>query len=164
MALNDWQCQLSHLNLDPLPIYVSRLVPTSPSFVPPPAPCALPVQRVNSPLALCTPQLKSSSSKLQPRFGGAGVVGLATYYYVYLDGSATSFSTTSPTPATKPRFEKSALDSDRLLAVSKAPPRTKAEGNRAVQLQHVALRPRAAWRRRGALTYHLARGRARVWR
>ncbi|KAN0132123.1 hypothetical protein V8E53_010042 [Lactarius tabidus] len=72
--------------------------PTSPSFVPPPAPCALPVQRVNSPLALCTPQLKSSSSKLQPRFGGAGIVGLATYYYVYLDGSARP----SPPPPLRP--------------------------------------------------------------
>jgi cytochrome-b5 reductase len=56
---------------------------------------------------------KSSSSNLPLYFGGAGVVGLATY--VYLGGSAASFSTTSATTTTKPKPEKSALDPERFL-------------------------------------------------
>ena len=53
---------------------------------------------------------KPSSSNLPLYFGGAGLVGLATY--VYLGGSAASFSTTP----TKPQPEKkSALDPERFL-------------------------------------------------
>ncbi|KAN0129990.1 ferredoxin reductase-like protein [Lactarius tabidus] len=56
---------------------------------------------------------KSSSSNLPLYFGGAGIVGLATY--VYLGGSAASFSTTSTVPTTKSKSEKSALDPERFL-------------------------------------------------
>jgi hypothetical protein len=42
----------------------------------------------------------SSSSNLHLYLGGAGMVGLVTYVYLY--GSAALFSTTSMTPATKP--------------------------------------------------------------
>ncbi|KAN0129996.1 ferredoxin reductase-like protein [Lactarius tabidus] len=56
---------------------------------------------------------KSSSSNLPLYFGGAGIVGLATY--VYLGGSAASFSTTSTVPTTKSKPEKSSLDPERFL-------------------------------------------------
>ena len=56
---------------------------------------------------------KKSSSNLPLYFGGAGIVGLATY--VYLGGSAAPFSTASATPAAKPKPEKSALDPGRFL-------------------------------------------------
>ena len=58
------------------------------------------------------PTKSSSSSSLPLFFGGAGIVGLATY--LYLGGSAASFSTASPA-AQKPKPTKSALDPERFL-------------------------------------------------
>ena len=70
------------------------------------------------PFSISTPgPTKPSSSNLPLYFGGAGLVGLATY--VYLGGSAASFSTTTATTTTsttKPKAEKKpALDPERFL-------------------------------------------------
>jgi hypothetical protein len=53
------------------------------------------------------------TSDLMLYLGGPGIVGLVTY--VYLCGSAVSFSTNFPVPVTKPRPEKSAPDPGRFL-------------------------------------------------
>ena len=70
------------------------------------------------PFSTSTPgHTKPPSSNLPLYFGGAGLVGLATY--VYLGGSAASFSTTTATTntsTTKPKAEKKpALDPERFL-------------------------------------------------
>jgi cytochrome-b5 reductase len=60
-----------------------------------------------------TKSSSSSSSNLPLFFGGAGIVGLATY--VYFGGSAASFSTAAAPSTKKPKPTKSALDPERFL-------------------------------------------------
>jgi cytochrome-b5 reductase len=59
------------------------------------------------------PTKPSSSSNLPLFLGGAGIVGLATY--VYLGGSAASFSTAAAPSTKKPKPTKSAIDPERFL-------------------------------------------------
>ena len=59
------------------------------------------------------PTKSSSSSSLPLFFGGAGIVGLATY--LYLGGSTASFSTAAAPSTKKLKPTKSALDPERFL-------------------------------------------------